>query len=55
MWADILLLNREPITQALEHTRETLGALQHLLSNGDRAGLVSYLELARSFRRGIER
>jgi prephenate dehydrogenase len=55
MWADILLLNREPITQALEHTRETLGALQHLLTNGDRAGLVSYLELARSFRRGIER
>jgi prephenate dehydrogenase len=53
MWVDILLLNRDAVTQALEETRNAVGELQHLLSSEDRQALLRYLETAQSFRRGI--
>lgn len=55
MWADILLLNREAVVPALEHTRAGMAELQRLLTAGDRRSLLQYLEVARGFRRGIER
>ncbi|HWA17129.1 MAG TPA: prephenate dehydrogenase/arogenate dehydrogenase family protein [Gemmatimonadales bacterium] len=55
MWADILLLNRGPVLEALEHTREQLGRMHDLLTHGDQEGLVRYLETAANFRRALER
>jgi prephenate dehydrogenase len=54
MWADILLLNRAPVLEAIERTREELGRLHDLLVHGDRAGLERYLEQAAEFRRKLE-
>lgn len=54
MWADVMLLNRGPLLEALERAREQLGSLHDLLVHGDRAGLEHYLEQAAAFRRKLE-
>lgn len=54
MWADIMLLNRAPLLEALEQVRDQLGTLHDLLAHGDRAGLEFYLEQAAAFRRKLE-
>jgi prephenate dehydrogenase len=55
MWADIFLMNREPVSQALEHLGLQLAELRQLLLRNDADGLMSYLTMAQTFRQGIER
>jgi len=55
MWADILLLNRSAVVEALEQTQAGLAELQQLLSNEERSALVQFCDLARGFRLGIDR
>ena len=55
MWTEILLLNREAVVPALEQLRAGVGQLQQLLTAEDRSSLLEYFEVARKFRRGIER
>jgi prephenate dehydrogenase len=55
MWRDILLQNRDPLTEALASIESRLGELRRLIEAGDRDGLEQYLESAREFRRGLDR
>jgi prephenate dehydrogenase len=55
MWLDILLQNREPLSEALASVETRLGDLRRLLEAGDRQGLEEFLETAREFRRGLDR
>ena len=55
MWADILLLNREAVAQALEQTGTSIAELQRLLATADRPALLRYFEAARAFRQGLGR
>ncbi len=53
MWRDILLLNREPVLEALEGLEDSLGALRSALAAGDAGALVDWLERAAVWRRGL--
>jgi prephenate dehydrogenase len=55
MWIDILLHNREAITQALLATEAKVVELRDLLAAGDAAGLREYLAVAQRFREGLDR
>jgi prephenate dehydrogenase len=55
MWADILLLNRSAVIEALEQTQAGLEELQQLLSNEERGALLQFCDSARGFRLGIDR
>jgi prephenate dehydrogenase len=55
MWAEILLLNRNAVEQALGRTEAGLAELRRLLLEGDAAALRKYLEAAQLFRQGLER
>ena len=55
MWLDILLHNREPLVEALSSVASGVAELRHLIEAGDRDGLERYLEVAREFRRGLDR
>jgi prephenate dehydrogenase len=55
MWADILLLNRSALIEALEQTQAGLEELQQLLSNEERGALLQFCDSARGFRLGIDR
>lgn len=55
MWADILLLNRDAVGVALEHTGNSITELQRLLLAADRSALLDYFEAAQAFRQGLER
>ena len=55
MWLDIMLQNRDPLMEALSSVESGVATLRHLIETGDRQGLARYLEIAREFRRGIDR
>ncbi len=55
MWLDIMLQNRDPLMEALSSVESGVATLRHLIETGDRQGLAQYLEIAREFRRGIDR
>jgi prephenate dehydrogenase len=55
MWVDILRYNREPVDEALARAEAGLAELRRLLWAADPAALQQYLEIARGFRRGLER
>jgi prephenate dehydrogenase len=55
MWADIFLLNREAVGEALEHTEARIAELRRLLLSGDLPTLRAYLSNAQAFRQGLER
>ncbi len=55
MWLDILLQNAEPLAEALSRVEGGLAELRELVRSGDRQGLERYLEVAREFRRGLDR
>ena len=55
IWVDILLHNREPLTEALRATESGLAELRRLLDAGDAGGVRAYLETARNFREGLDR
>jgi prephenate dehydrogenase len=55
MWIEILLYNRQAVSQALERTEGQIAELRRLLATGDVPALRRYLEAARGFRLGIER
>ena len=52
--ADIFLLNRTAVVDALEHTEARFAELRRLLENGDVPALRAYLEGARVFREGLD-
>jgi prephenate dehydrogenase len=53
MWRDVLLLNREPVLQALEGLEDALGSLRRALAQGDAAALSDWLRTAADWRRGL--
>jgi prephenate dehydrogenase len=55
LWADILLYNKDAVSQALEEAETHSAELRRLLAAADAAGLRRYLEVAQTFRLGIER
>jgi prephenate dehydrogenase len=55
LWADILLLNREPVCEALGELGAQVSELKQLLLQGDVAGVTAYLNAAQTFRQGIDR
>lgn len=55
MWAEIFLLNRGPIGEALDQLARNIEELRQLLLRGDAKGLAAYLTAARTFREGLER
>jgi prephenate dehydrogenase len=55
MWLDILLQNRDPLVEALSGVEARVRELRELLQAGDREELERYLEVAREFRRGLDR
>ncbi len=55
MWVEILLYNREPLSDALRRSEESMAELRRLLTEQDREELRKYLETARAFRQGLER
>ena len=55
MWTEILLHNAAAVGAALERTESQMSELRELLTNGDAAGLRSYLSEAQGFRRGMDR
>ena len=55
MWTEILLYNAAAVGAALERTESQMSELRELLTNGDAAGLRSYLSEAQAFRKGMER
>lgn len=55
LWLDILLYNREAITEALSATERQLTELRRLVASGDVDGLREYLTAAQRFREGLDR
>jgi prephenate dehydrogenase len=55
LWADILLSNAGPVSDALTSAGEALGQLRDLLNRGDAAGLRAFLSEGTVFRRGLDR
>ncbi len=55
MWLDILLQNGAPLIEALSSVEGGVAELRRLIEAGDRPGLQRYLEVAREFRRGLDR
>jgi prephenate dehydrogenase len=54
MWADILLLNRHAVSEALEQIQAQIAELRRLLATEDRSALRAYLGRAQTFRQGLE-
>jgi prephenate dehydrogenase len=54
IWADVFMLNREPILSALNRFDEGLGELRRALANGDARELKGWLERGASWRRGCD-
>ncbi len=46
LWADILRLNRGPLTEALAAFKDSLGRFERALANGDRAALQALITAA---------
>jgi prephenate dehydrogenase len=55
LWTDILLYNKDAVSQALEETQAHAAELRRLLLEEDTAGLRRFLDAAQAFRLGIER
>jgi prephenate dehydrogenase len=55
MWVDILLMNREPVGEALSQLGIQLDELRRLVLRGDATGLETYLKAAQVFRQGLDR
>lgn len=53
LWLDVFLQNRDPIVEALAHAEHELAILRRLISDGDRAGLATFLEEAARYRRQL--
>ncbi|MEO8634986.1 MAG: prephenate dehydrogenase/arogenate dehydrogenase family protein [Gemmatimonadales bacterium] len=54
MWADVLLLNRDAVAEALERMSGELEELRRLVQAADRRGLESFLEEGGAFRRRLD-
>lgn len=55
MWIDILLYNRDAVTEALGAAETSLAELRALVAGGDADGLRRYLTTAQRFREGLDR
>jgi prephenate dehydrogenase len=54
LWADVLMMNRMPVLEALNGVEDELGLLRDALTRGDLASLRDWLEEARGWRDGVD-
>ena len=55
MWVDIFLYNQAAVSQALMRMEGNIAELRRALDAGDSSGLERFLDVAREFRRGMDR
>lgn len=55
MWTDVLLLNREPVLEALEGLDRAVGTLRKALDAGDAAAIGEWLQSGHAWRRQLDR
>lgn len=54
IWVDVLLLNREPVAEALQRMEGDLEELRRLIVSGNRRELEAFLEAGGAFRRRLD-
>ena len=55
LWAEILVSNAGPVSEALASAGEALGELRTRIASGDVAGVRAFLARGAAFRRGLDR